>query len=96
MINVWAGEVAMSRVATKCAGRGFGCVDVHLRVSHKRVGHEGLVNGTRRARGFNFHARFPVSADETKLPDTREKKPLVPRVGEWQKATTGTSLKMFS
>ena len=42
-----------------------------------------------------FHARFPVSGDETKLPDAREKKPLVPSVGERRKATTGISLKMF-
>ena len=25
MVNVWAGEAAMSGVATECAGRGFGC-----------------------------------------------------------------------
>ena len=42
-----------------------------------------------------IYVRFVTSADETKLPDPREKKPLVPRVGEQQKATTGTSLKMF-
>ena len=28
MINVWAGEEAMSGVATECAGRGLGCVVV--------------------------------------------------------------------
>ena len=25
MVNEWAGEAAMSGVATECAGRGFGC-----------------------------------------------------------------------
>ena len=26
MVNVWAGEAAMSGIATECANRGLGCV----------------------------------------------------------------------
>ena len=42
MVNVWAGEAAMSGVATECAGRGAWVCCRCLRVSHGRVGHEGL------------------------------------------------------
>ena len=59
MVNVWAGEAAMSGVATECAGRGLaGCAVVVC--------------------------EFRTNEEVTTVLN-----------GERQKATTGTSLKMF-
>ena len=91
--NVWAGE--QSGLAGLCP-QGVWVRCRCLRVSHKRVGHGGLVNGTRRARSF-LCAVSGFGRQNQAPRRTREKTSDLwyPREGEWQKATTGTSLKMF-
>ena len=48
MVNVWAGVAAMSGVAMERCRQGAWVCCLCLRVSHERVGHEGLVNGGKR------------------------------------------------
>ena len=82
-----------SRVAMDCARRGFGCVVVvcEFRTNgrSRRFGERYPTCQKLFMRGFRFRPTKPSS------PTHARKNLWYPREGEWHKATTGTSLKMF-